>query len=763
MKPIGAKLALAIIATILFVPSFTSAAMFERPLSVGSIGPDVSLLQRVLTDTGFYFFPEITGYFGQVTLNAVADFQRSLGLDPLGYVGPATRAALNRLVLDTPSPGVPAVSAALTALVTELQQILRNQGYYQVEITGVMDPETIRAAQSIATGSNDAPRRSGGRPSRNDDDEERDTTAPILASIASSTSQTTITVTWTTDEPATSEVEYGLTGSYEFTASSSVLVTDHSVTLTGLTAATEYHFRAGSRDATGNLGTSTDHVVITSAVPDTTAPQITAIASTTSTTTVTITWTTDEPASSVILYGTSATYSATSTSLALVTNHSVTLTELTASTTYHFQLQSEDGSGNVGTSSDFILTTLQDITAFSLLQKAATKRVDFVMMGDSNQLFGGSGFDHGFGKSLAEKYEQYASAIYVPTGTDPQGYGTAGLFDPVGTGSGAPTALEAYATTKGYAYRPIGSPSFGGSNGIIIDALVSVSPLDVSASLLAHYAYGTFETGGGTFRPTWRIDTSPYTTLATAPIIDTQTGQWGIAYATLAVPAASRTTNIGAKWSTLSSGAETVVEPIMAYWSRIERPDRTTGISINTFYGIGGASLYDMAAWIEGQSDAAITNYFSAIRYLQVQAGQSPTVVVYINSGLNDRGETASPSLGPDPSSDPDSPEAYLDNLKGIIQRIEDIWVLNGWNQDELAFLIVPSHPVSTPDDMELVAYRSAVEAYAATRARISFVDVSELITANQLQASGYYDASGVAHLTQSGYEALAELITDLF
>lgn len=79
------------------VSSTLPNVMFYRALFLGSTGPDVTALQQILKAKGFYLYPEITGYYGQITLQAVADFQRSIGLDHLGYVGPATRAALNAL------------------------------------------------------------------------------------------------------------------------------------------------------------------------------------------------------------------------------------------------------------------------------------------------------------------------------------------------------------------------------------------------------------------------------------------------------------------------------------------------------------------------------------------------------------------------------------------------------------------------------------------------------------------------------------------
>lgn len=103
-----------------------------------------------------------------------------------------------------------------------------------------------------------------------------DTTAPSISAIASgSISQTTATITWTTNEPANSQVEYGTTTYGTSTTLNTSLVTNHSVGLAGLTANTTYHYRVKSRDAAGNLATSGDNTLVTSApAADTTKPTV---------------------------------------------------------------------------------------------------------------------------------------------------------------------------------------------------------------------------------------------------------------------------------------------------------------------------------------------------------------------------------------------------------------------------------------------------------------------------------------------------------
>ena len=84
-------------------------------------------------------------------------------------------------------------------------------------------------------------------------DRTNDGIAPVITAgpTATAASTTSFTVTWTTDEPSDSRLEYGLTTAYGSTVSNAALVTSHSLTVTGLTAGTTYHFRAGSTDACG--------------------------------------------------------------------------------------------------------------------------------------------------------------------------------------------------------------------------------------------------------------------------------------------------------------------------------------------------------------------------------------------------------------------------------------------------------------------------------------------------------------------------------
>ncbi|HPL92896.1 MAG TPA: peptidoglycan-binding protein [bacterium] len=72
-----------------------SKYLFSKFLSIGSNGEEVRQLQLKLKELGYYTYSSITGYYGSFTAEAVKKFQAARGISPVGYVGPATRAALN--------------------------------------------------------------------------------------------------------------------------------------------------------------------------------------------------------------------------------------------------------------------------------------------------------------------------------------------------------------------------------------------------------------------------------------------------------------------------------------------------------------------------------------------------------------------------------------------------------------------------------------------------------------------------------------------
>ncbi len=84
-----------------------------------------------------------------------------------------------------------------------------------------------------------------------------DTRAPLVSGVAAAPGPTFADISWTTDEPATSQVEYGATNALGSTTGvTSGRTTSHRVSLTGLQPDKTYFYRVRSVDAAGNLGVS---------------------------------------------------------------------------------------------------------------------------------------------------------------------------------------------------------------------------------------------------------------------------------------------------------------------------------------------------------------------------------------------------------------------------------------------------------------------------------------------------------------------------
>jgi len=315
-----------------------------RQLREGMTGEDVKLLQEILaTDPEIYPEGLVTGYFGNLTKNAVKRFQKIAGLEQVGNVGPQTLSKINELLT---------VGAGASGKVPP--GLLIAPG-----IRKKVDLEILKPLPGQILPPGIAKKLGGEMPGE-------DVTPPVISEVkVTNVTETSAKITWVTNEKADSKVWYDkvtplVIASSTPVVSSTDLVLNHEITLSGLTPNTTYYFIVSSTDEAGNNEISAQGTFSTDITPPVISElQVTDITETSAK----ITWVTNETSDSKVWYDITTPLVVTDTtpvvsSTDLVLNHEITLSGLTSNTTYYFKAGSTDAANNSATSAENSFTTL---------------------------------------------------------------------------------------------------------------------------------------------------------------------------------------------------------------------------------------------------------------------------------------------------------------------------------------------------------------------------------------------------------------------
>ncbi|MFH1291933.1 MAG: peptidoglycan-binding protein [bacterium] len=112
---------------------------FTKELNVGDDGEEVKQLQLKLKELGYYTHSEITGYYGDLTKQAVVEFQKANKLEPYpGFVGPGTRAILNNMS-DVGKVEKKEAQSAVVPISTSQKdkEVVQLNNDYQADIIGI--------------------------------------------------------------------------------------------------------------------------------------------------------------------------------------------------------------------------------------------------------------------------------------------------------------------------------------------------------------------------------------------------------------------------------------------------------------------------------------------------------------------------------------------------------------------------------------------------------------------------------------------------
>ena len=359
-------------------------ATLQMTLKQGSTGEQVAVLQALLAaDSSIYPEGIVSGFFGRLTGEAVKRFQKKNGIEQVGFVGPKTLKRLQEHLKERPLAFDNATSTKKMhgedkRDKKEEKREKKNEDRRPCAIVppghliapGWLkkhkgeDRQVVPECQKLPKGIKDLLDRDHG-----DDDDDNgtttppvaDTTAPVISTISTSNIGTaSASISWLTNESATSKVYFSTTTpvnlSTSLTVSNNSLVMSRTLNLTGLASSTTYYYVIESKDAALNTSTTSTQSFVTAAPPvaDTLAPVISAIStSNISSTTVMISWLTNEPSTSKIYYATTTPVNLGTALVvsnnSLVASHSLGFTGLASSTLYYYVLESVDAASNTAT------------------------------------------------------------------------------------------------------------------------------------------------------------------------------------------------------------------------------------------------------------------------------------------------------------------------------------------------------------------------------------------------------------------------------
>ena len=269
-------------------------------------------------------------------------------------------------------------------------------------------------------------------------------------------------------------------------------------------------------------------------------------------------------------------------------------------------------------------------------------------------------------------------------------------------------------------------------------------------NLIYRVTYGRTSTSGGSINPTiYKVTSGTYTALATTSASTYNASGTDIQNKDLAftMPSTSPASAIIFGWAYIGFA----YGPAGALFDSVYKASKGVAVH-NIHYGSGQTSttIANVFFQASGTDREFLETYFKQIVARQIAAGGTGRVVVWYNAGINGGGDTGS---------------TWTTNAGTIIAKLQAAWTNAGFAASNLAFVCSVTHPLDTDyggsTESNLAASRTSANLWAGTYSNTTVVDLSQLYTAAQMTASGYYagTTTNEAHLSQAGYYAFGQSI----
>ncbi len=412
-----------------------------------------------------------------------------------------------------------------------------------------------------------------------------------------------------------------------------------------------------------------------------------------------------------------------------------------------------------------------------LFDLAATRRIDFGLIGDSNIRIGpgstgipgqSSGHEHFMAKAFAARFGMYATRVDPCGATGGWGSIEQGTVSwncsPFGGDFPPDVSVLAYPSTL---------PCFPGNFEVLQDgvtaptnyncgmALTPELSMDITGALryhLTHYIAASSSPGHiglsaregfpGDYTHTYASAGGPIaTTGATASFVDI----------TMDIPAGPRAAS-GIMIAPVDYSTNTGARgPAMLLWQRVETPSVTHGISYNLMWAQGARSgRYTIETLQVPGIQPPMQEWFRQVTRLQA----NPAVLcVHLMHGGNDHNDHL-PSLGPIGGLDSSTGPGYQDNMLGIIQTVRSWWVLSGNDPSNLFFIIGPYHPLTGTPGVIQLPFEQVGRDLAASDPQVIALAGHQLSTSDEFLAKGFLlNGNDPSHLAPMGYDAWAKTV----
>lgn len=414
-----------------------------------------------------------------------------------------------------------------------------------------------------------------------------------------------------------------------------------------------------------------------------------------------------------------------------------------------------------GTQPVGIIHNSQAIQAF--VQASAQRRVDIAGIGDSNQLSAGTyGHDHGVQKAWASARGMYGTGVLPFAGYNLSSWPAAGQeYYASSLGSAGfstqtpPPQLAQYALSPAAGFVNLPYAYLADSESITSTAshyqlsLPPSTPFNTSDKLRWHYTYGIFANGTGSFQPSARQEATG--NVLGSKSVNPVTGAYGLADDYFELPAATRDFTIG--FEPFALNGNNVEGPFFAQYQRAESVDASKGVAYSTLLAQGGRSALHAAQSLQSAPDPALREWLR--QAVRLQSGD-PTLMVNLIHGGNDRNFSA-PSVGPNSAPSNTGP-GFADNAEAIINRLRGAWTAQGYDVNDMFFVIGAYHP-QPGFEQNLADFETGAMTMADRLPNVAVVRGSRLVSAHTMATAGYYaSAADNAHLSPRGYEEFDRL-----